>query len=54
MIAVIIGTAVVINVVYQQLDSGSTCASGTTLTILRMLPLMVAIILLVAIVGVIR
>lgn len=54
MIAVVIGTSVTINVVYQQLDAGTTCATGTALTVLNLLPVMIAVVLLVAIVSLAR
>lgn len=52
MVAVIIGVPVVINVVYQTLDGG--CATGTTRTILNFLPLLIAVVILVAVVALIR
>jgi len=52
MIAVIIGVGVAIPVVTQTIDN--TTLTGTTLTILNYLPLLMAVVLLVAVAVLIR
>jgi len=51
MVAVIIGVAVTLNVVIDM--TNNTNATGTALTIIRLLPVGVALVLLVAVFGVV-